>query len=228
MVTTDLSGGVSNVLTVALDKFPEPYGIKDLESRIVYANPALIALFGVKSVSDVVGKFDHEIKSKLVQFDNAAEEFQKQDKQVIDTKCSLVTLEIHPKAIDHPFIVRKVPLLNNEGECIGIIGHNRNLEICTLNDYVRGSMPGSLLLNRPDDTFSERECEIIFFRLQGLKSRVIGNIMYLSCRTIENSLQRMYNKAGVNHIDDFRAFCEEKNYHRYLPRRFINRVCCKF
>ncbi|WP_176487258.1 helix-turn-helix transcriptional regulator [Candidatus Regiella insecticola] len=213
-------------LIFTLDKIPEPWGIKDLESRFVYANSALVKLFNVKSRADIVGKFDHEIASKLTA-DNAVE-FVRQDNQVISMKRDLITLELHPNAVDYPHIVRKLPFFNEDEECVGIIGYSKNLEVCSLNDYVKGSMPGSLILNPPDDLFSERECEILFFRLQGMSAKDISERLCCSTRTVENHLQIVYQKAGVNCLASLKEFCINKDYHRYLPKRFMTKLRINF
>ncbi|WP_339056722.1 helix-turn-helix transcriptional regulator [Candidatus Regiella endosymbiont of Tuberolachnus salignus] len=217
---------IPNELKLILDQVPEPWGIKNLESRFVYANPALIRLNSLKSSSDMVGKIDHEVESTLAEL--GAESFKEQDRKVFKTKKDLVTLELYPKAVDYPYVVRKYPYFNDKQECIGVVGYVKTLEVCSLDSYVKGSMPGSLLLRNPDGFFDEKECEVIFFRLQGMKCSAIGERLNLSRRTIENRLQLLYTKAGVKNSDEFKCFCEEKNYHRYLPKKFIPQLSIHF
>ncbi|WP_413737735.1 PAS domain-containing protein [Sodalis sp. RH21] len=65
------------------DELPDPYCIKNLESRIIYANPAMAKeVFNVKSTAELIGKLDCEINSKLEDFDNPRE-FVRQDQTVI-------------------------------------------------------------------------------------------------------------------------------------------------
>ncbi|MBT9429714.1 MULTISPECIES: helix-turn-helix transcriptional regulator [Symbiopectobacterium] len=93
------------------------------------------------------------------------------------------------------------------------------------NRYIHGRFTDSLLLNKPDDFFTERECEIIFLKLQGRTCKSIGDMLFLSPRTIESYLQRLYAKVGAYHFDDFAEFCHNKNFHRYLPNRFLSCKC---
>lgn len=211
-----------------LDQFPSPYGVKDLDSRYVYVNDAALSLFGLKSRSEVIGKLDIEIKSKLTEFDDSGFEFIRQDKLVTDSESKLSTLEIHPIAVDYPYIVNKIPFYNDANDCVGICLFSRNLEVYSLNDFVKGNMPGSLLLNKPDHFFTERNCEIMFFRLQGLTNRETAERINLSPRTVEHYMQMLYEKVGVNHFDDFKNFCVARDYHRYLPKRFIHTDHLKF
>lgn len=212
---------IPQALISLLDQMPDPFSIKNLDSRYLYVNPAALRLFDVKKPDDVVGKLDNEIKSKLVEFDNAAEEFQRGDRDVFRTRQTLSTLEIHPLAVDYPYLGHRIPWKNEEGRCIGVMAYTRKLEVYTLNDFVNGHMPGSLLLNKPDEFFTERECEIMFYRLQGLKTKEVAERLNLAEKTISNYMQLLYEKSGVSHFDEFKEFCKKKNYDRYLPRRFI-------
>ncbi len=205
-----------------LDQFSSPYVIKDLESMHVYTNNAALSLLGLKNKSEVLGKSDIEIKSKLFELDDTGLEFVRQDKQITASEKAMRCLEIHPAAVECPYIVNKIPYYNDEKECVGICVYTRNLEVFTLNDFVKGHMPGSLLLNKPDYFFTERNCEIMFFRLQGLTNKETAERLNLSPRTVENYMQMLYEKAGVNHFDDFKNFCVTRDYHRYLPKRFIH------
>ncbi|WP_413737737.1 helix-turn-helix transcriptional regulator [Sodalis sp. RH21] len=134
----------------------------------------------------------------------------------------MISLEIHPHAVDYPFTVNKIPFRNEANKCIGVLVYTKKLEVYTLNDYVKGNMPGSFLLNKPDDFFTERQCEIMFYRLQGLKAKDAAKRLNLSENTICNYMQTLYDKAGVTNLDEFKSFCEQRNYHRYLPKRFIS------
>ncbi|WP_213989669.1 helix-turn-helix transcriptional regulator [Sodalis sp. dw_96] len=213
---------LSNSMISLLDQFTDPYGIKDLDSRYVYVNMAAVSLFGLKSPSDVIGKLDIEIKSRLTEIDDLGLEFVRQDRKVTDHESKLATLEIHPLAVDYPYIVNKIPYYNDDNECVGLCLYSKNLEVYSLNDFVKGHMPGSLLLNKPDYFFTERNCEIMFFRLQGLTNKETAERINLSPRTVESYMQMLYEKVGVNHFDDFKNFCISRDYHRYLPKRFIH------
>lgn len=210
------------MLSRMLDLLPEPYCIRTPDSPIIYANLAFAKLASLRSVSDIIDRFDYEIPSCLFENADLCEEWRIQDRKILSDRKSQVMLEVHPNAIDYPYICRKIPFYNNDHQCIGAVHSIKYLEIFTPNDFIRGKFPGSLLLNRPNDFFTEKECEIIFFRLQGMSTKEISKIINLSKRTIENRLSAMYLKAGVNHLDDFSEFCEKINLHRYIPKRIIS------
>lgn len=217
------------LLTCTLDQLPHPFFIREKGStRFIYANMAMAKLVGLRSPDAMIGRLDDEIPASLFDNEVAASIWQQQVREVVDTQCKLSLLEVHPKAIDYPYFSKKFPLYNDNNECIAMAASVRYLEVFSPNDFIRGKLPGSLLLNKPDDTFTERECEIAFFRLQGMSSKEIGNILCLSPRTIECRLSGMYMKAGVKHLDDFKYFCETRNLHRYLPKRLLSRKIVGF
>ncbi len=153
-------------LTSSFDKMPEPFGIKNLESRYVYTNQAVIDIYGLKNKADVIGKTEYEIKSRLSESDDSSKEFVRQDRQVSNSGNSLLSLEIHPLAVDYPYIVNKIPYMNDDDECVGVLAYSRKLEVYSLIRLCERPYAGSLLLNKPDNFYTERECEIMFFRLQ--------------------------------------------------------------
>lgn len=213
---------IPEMLTRSLDLLPDPYAIRTPDGEFLYANLAIAKLAGLRSAHAMMDRIDYEIPSRLFEDENTLEAWRSQDRNIIASRKPLAMLEIHPDAVDSPYICRKVPFYNSENQCIGSFCTIKYLEVFSPNDFVKGKLPGSLLLNRPDDFFTERECEIIFFRLQGMTSKDIAPILFLSARTVENRLATMYSKAGVNHLDDFREFCEKRNLHRYLPQRLIS------
>lgn len=213
---------ISKSLTRTLDQLPTPFFIREKDTtRFIYANMALAKLVGLRSPDAMINRLDDEIPASL--FDNplSAKLWQDQVKHITATQTKLSLLEVHPEAVDCPYISKKFPFYNDDDVCVAMAGTIKYLEVFSPNDFLRGRLPGSLLLSKPDETFTEKECEIIFFRLQGMSSKEIGSILCLSPRTIENRLANMYVKAGVSHLDDFRAFCEHRSLHRYLPQRLL-------
>ncbi|MEA9389092.1 PAS domain-containing protein [Acerihabitans sp. TG2] len=201
------------------DQMKEPYGIKNFESRYVYANHALLKVYGVNKVSDLVGNTEKEIKSKLVEPENTALEFIRQDRVVFNLDQPLNSLEIHPLAVDYPYLVNKVPFRDINNKCIGILAYVKRLDVYSTNNYVKGNMTGSLLLNKPDDFFTERECEVMFYRLQGMAPAAVALRLGLSETRFSHCMQGLYLKAGTANFDDFQAFCVSRFYHRYLPAK---------
>lgn len=220
MINADVA--VPKILTHILDNLPTPFFIRDKEStEFIYANVPLAHLVGLSHPDKIIGKIDNEIPCRLFEDENSAKLWQNQVRHISSTHNEISLLEVHPDAIDHPYITKKFPFFNEEGECIGMAGFAKYLEVYSPNDFVKGKLPGSLLLNKPDDFFTEKECEVIFFRLQGMNCKEISKILCLSPRTIENRLAFMYTRAGVNHMDDFQEFCEKRDLHRYLPKRLL-------
>lgn len=210
-------------LTRTLDQLATPFFIRDKKTtRFVYANMALAKLVGLRSPEAMIDRIDDEIPASLFDNDIAAKLWQEQVRHITATQTKVSLLEVHPKAVDYPYISKKFPFYNDDDECVAMAGTIRYLEVFSPNDFIRGRLPGSLLLSKPDDSFTEKECEVIFFRLQGISCKEIGNILCLSPRTIENRLANMYLKAGVSHLEDFREFCEKRSLHRYLPQRLIS------
>lgn len=213
---------IPDIMRQSFDRMSEPYSIVNCESRYIYANLALAKLVGFNTPDGLIGKLYSEVQARIFDNEQSLNAWWEQDKQVINNPNKpMKMLEIHPEAAISPFTVEKIPLLEG-GKVVGLIHHNRYVEVLKPNGFIKGRKPGSLLLNIPDKDFNERECEIIFLKLQGVTCRQMANILNRSRRTIENRLQSIYDKMGVSNYEDFTNYCEVKNLDRYLPRRYLD------
>ncbi|MBP2170786.1 DNA-binding CsgD family transcriptional regulator [Erwinia toletana] len=213
---------VPDIMRNSFDRMSEPYSVVNCESRYIYANLALARLVGFNTPDGLIGKLYSEVQARIFDNEKSLNAWWEQDKQVINNpEKSLKMLEIHPEAAISPFTVEKIPLFE-DNKVVGLIHHNRYVEVLKPNDFIRGRKPGSLLLTIPDNDFNEKECEIIFLKLQGITCRQMANMLNRSRRTIENRLQSIYDKMGVSNYEDFTHYCEGKNLDRYLPRRYLD------
>ncbi len=204
------------------DQMTEPYGIKNHESRYLYANQAILDVYGLKKFTDIIGKTEREINSKLVECALVVNEFMRQDRQVYDGHGQLNSLEVHPGAVAYPYLANKVPFRDESNRCVGVLAYAKKINVMGLNPFILQHMPGSLLLNKPDDFFTERECEVMFYRLQGMAPAAVALRLGLSEPVFAKCMQRLYLKAGTVHFDDFEDFCIGRHYHRYVPNRLIS------
>jgi len=213
---------ISHTLASLLDLFKEPYAIRDLLSRTLYANGPMLRMYKVGRQDDLVGKLDKDVLSPLVEYDNVPHEWAMQDRYVIKTKERMSFLEVHPRSQDHPYIMTKVPFYNDDGICDGTVAFINILTTYSADDFITGDMPTSMLLTKPDDFFTEKECEIMFYRIQGMRAKEVAQKLGMSENTVCNYMQLLYYKTGAKQIEGFKAFCKRRNYHRYLPKRFLS------
>ncbi|WP_440864657.1 helix-turn-helix transcriptional regulator [Symbiopectobacterium purcellii] len=119
-------------------------------------------------------------------------------------------------------MVREFPFYNENNKCQGVVIYCRALEDFSYTQLIGGNNTGSFLLTRPDDFFTEKECEVIYLSLHGQTPKSIAARLVCSVQDVECSLQKIYNKANAKHYDNFYEFCYLRGYHRYLPRCFIS------
>jgi PAS domain S-box-containing protein len=94
--------------------------LKDRNGYYSYANRTMLDMFGLSSPADIVGKTVYDFFPE-----NAAVAFAKDDRNVIDKGEALMNNEEEVLLRDGrvmPVLTNKIPLLNAEGECEGLIG----------------------------------------------------------------------------------------------------------
>jgi PAS domain S-box-containing protein len=114
-----------NLLRTLIDHIPDEVYIKDKDSRLVDCNKAVIEYWGVKDSRDITGKTDFHLFDK-----GTAQKYFDEEKEVMRTGQSIINLERQCLVrIDNPrcVLATKVPLKDNHGNIIGIVGINRDI-----------------------------------------------------------------------------------------------------
>jgi len=121
-----------NLLRTLIDNLPEFIYVKDTDSKFVIANKGVANFMGAKSIEDLIDKTDFDFYPKEIaeQYYNDEQEIIRCDKSIIDkTEPSIM-----PNGEKRWLSTTKVPLKNNHGEIVGIVGlghditEHKNLE----------------------------------------------------------------------------------------------------
>ncbi|MEA9391394.1 helix-turn-helix transcriptional regulator [Acerihabitans sp. TG2] len=196
--------------------------IKDIESRYIFANSVSYYYGDLPKNFDIEGRLDQECPAY---WSEQAPLFQENERVVRTTgkKKNILNTFIfggREKRVQ-AFLGDVFPLYKN-GECIGTVSYLKRLTFYSMHHYTRGEYPSELTLNKPDCFFTDREFDVLFFVLQGMKPKEIALRLALSNRTVTNKLQMMYQKAQVNSLGALKEFCLAKGYDRYAPSKFVN------
>ena len=113
-----------NMLRTLIDNIPDTIYVKDEQCKKLISNKADLNLFGLK-IEDVIGKTDFELLPKDV-----AERCYKDDMDVIKNKKQVLNREekiINLKGETEWLLTTKVPLIDAQGETIGLVGIGHNI-----------------------------------------------------------------------------------------------------
>lgn len=202
----------------------EPWGVKDNESRFVYANNKYNKLLALPDNFCVEGRLDGELPAPTSEFQA---EFQAHDRKVELAKDRVTSLEIHEfggESYVQPWFFDKYPLIDGNGISVGTVFHGRAVENTTLIRLTKIKTPASLIFTPPSTLFSKREWEVLFYLLHEYASAEIANKLFLSNRTVCNIIQSIYRKAGVSSKRQIIEYCDAKNINNYIPQSFFNRT----
>ncbi|MGV7963876.1 LuxR C-terminal-related transcriptional regulator [Photorhabdus tasmaniensis] len=201
----------------------EPWGIKDKNSCFLYGNQAFKNIQNLSDSFDYEGLFDDEIPWCGAEF---AKEFIIHDKIVITKKGRICSLETHTygkEKILSSYFQEKLPLYNDENECIGILFHGweaKEYSLTQLHQYHK-NLPSSIILQPPTELFTQCEWDIIFFFLQKYTRKQIGQRLNIAHSTVKTYMTRIYGKIGINSRQQLEEYCLANNFHYYVPERFL-------
>ncbi|MGN1449837.1 helix-turn-helix transcriptional regulator [Yersinia enterocolitica] len=199
----------------------EPWGVKDNQSRYVYANNRLHRLLALPDKFNMEGRTDGELPTPIAEFEL---EFQEHDCKVKLLQDRITSVEIHAwdgRSYYQPYFVDKYPLMDENGISQGVICHGRPVEDIILTHLNKIKVPTSLILTPPSDLFTKREWEVLFYILHSFSSMEVATKLHLSSRTIDNITQKIYKKIGISGRQQLVDYCYENKINNYVPQSFF-------
>ncbi|WP_145576501.1 helix-turn-helix transcriptional regulator [Yersinia mollaretii] len=199
----------------------EPWGIRDNQSRFIYANPRYHKLLALPNKYSIEGRVDSELPAPTAEFQG---EFQQQDRQVESSQDRITSVEIHlldGLSYFTPYFCDKYPLIDEKGVSQGTVFHGRPVADTMLTRLTKIKIPTSLVFTPPSELFTQREWEVLFYILHTFSSSEIGKKLHLSPRTICNITQSIYRKAGVTSKRQIIEYCYENKINNFVPQSFF-------
>lgn len=140
----------------------EPWGVKDNQSRYVYANNRLHRLLALPDKFNMEGRTDGELPTPISEFQP---EYQEHDRKVKLLQDRITSVEIHAwdgRSYYQPYFVDKYPLMDENGVSQGVICHGRPVEDVVLTYLNKIKIPISLILTPPSDFFQKESGRCYF------------------------------------------------------------------
>jgi DNA-binding CsgD family transcriptional regulator len=223
------------------NQMPGLIGLTTFDNRVAFANNTFAKLLGFKSSDDVVDIPYMNMRCKAVE---DHESFEKQNSQVFSRKKKTTALGCHRYANDDDWriiLCEKSPLLNNEGEMIGLINYSidiTNYNLIDCSRFILSSLnkaniahPRNFFYLIEDGTvntykLSKRQTECLFFLLRGKTDKEIGGILGLSSRTIESYINEIKFKMNCLTRTEVIEKAFSEGMANILPESFVNK-CLK-
>lgn len=114
-----------NLLRTIIESVPDPIYVKDRDSRFILANRAVWGGLGLPNAEAIVGKSDWDFMDA-----ENANHYRQDELRLMETRQSLINQEAEghgPDGIHAVYLLTKVPLLDSDGEVIGLVGVNRSI-----------------------------------------------------------------------------------------------------
>ncbi|HGJ5856993.1 PAS and helix-turn-helix domain-containing protein [Arsenophonus nasoniae] len=193
----------------------DPWGVKDLDSKFVYANN--LSHLGIKLDFNIEGMFDSELPHPVAELSS---NLLIHDHKVISDRKKEIAIQTTLNFKENrlkPYFFEKRPFYNQSGEIVGTIYHGReivNFQTYDMSPYVYFFTP-------PNDLFTKRELEVIFWAQQRLSLKEIARRLNIGTRTASNHLNIIYQKADVHSAYQFIEYCKATGLDKYIPQDFL-------
>ncbi|MEN3262400.1 LuxR C-terminal-related transcriptional regulator [Sodalis endosymbiont of Spalangia cameroni] len=216
----------SNSLISFIKNSSDHWLIKDNDARYVFVNDSASSFFKFPKKFDVEGKSAKEIPTDICQ--ELWPELTKSDKKVVEKNKKIISIAIHHYGKGNtselvPHYMEREPLYDDNNSLIGIVSYGRRLDIPELLCYMSRLGRKTIQTDAPDNLFTKRELEVIFWALQRLGVKEIAKRLNIACKTAEVHLMNIYHKADVHSKYQLIEYCKQTGLDQYIPLDFIRK-----
>jgi len=121
----DTSFAQKNLFNLIIENLPDQIYLKDAESRFILCNTPVAHNAGFKSPQEVIGKTDLDLyPHEAEQFFNDEQSLMKLDRSLINHEEQFLDKETNELRWN---LSTKVPIKNNKGKVVGLLGINRDI-----------------------------------------------------------------------------------------------------
>lgn len=193
------------LLRAICETIPDPIFVKDLESRMILANPAVLRTVG-KSAKEVLGKSNDEFFPDP----ESARMVMENDRRIMQSGTAAVLEEIFQTSNGvRVFLSTKVPYRDADGRIIGLIGVTRDITGRKLAEKALKKSHDELEERVRERTAELRAANAAISKseasLRALSNNIPNGITYQLVRTEEGRSWFEYISAGIERLYGFPA-----------------------
>lgn len=199
---------------------------KDHKFRLIFANPHFYRRLGLKSEKELLGKDDFELFPEPL-----AKKFRKDDEWIIAKSKpmnGLIELFLNLQGIPAWYLTNKFPILNNEGQPVGVMGTvqrydkdslslTRDKKMESIIEQLRSSTTKAPNINRlaKKNGMSHRQLNRRFKEATGLTPQqfMVRSRIEKACETLRES------EAPISQIAYELGFCDQSAFTAQFRKR---------
>ncbi len=175
--------------------------LSDTEHRFIAANDDYVKLIGYESIDQIRGLTLNELDTPL-KVDQA--QLEQLDCEVMRTREEMKIISCHyfSKHKQHITLAGKTPFYNLKGDLVGVMNVFYEINTDVFFSYIQEWMGSGKTQSMSQDAtrkqiiqmyadkldVSKRQAEIVFYMVQGKTSKQIGELLYISSRTVEKHI----------------------------------------
>ncbi|HCA3439649.1 TPA: PAS domain-containing protein [Salmonella enterica subsp. salamae serovar 35:g,m,s,t:-] len=207
----------------AFNNAEEPRGVKDLDSRFMYANRAYKKLLGLPEDFQLVGKSLGQLKLDLV---GLWESSRLHEMQVITSCKPIRSLEIFPFSNGEyeAYIFERGPFFNRNGEVIGTAFMGRDVKGFLALEFITKMQGDRLPISEnadPLQNLKEREWEIIFLICRNYSRSSVAKKLGISEDWTHKCLKNIYERFNVHSVEELTRFALERGWLTTFPKGLL-------
>lgn len=199
----------------------EPWGVKDAQSRYIYANQAYYNFLEIHDdIAKNITEFSYEAIPALA---SLAGRLIAHDQKVMQTGQRLEavgTLLIGENY--RSFVFEKYPFFEESGHIVGTVFHLKPFERLSMGYFLEKPFYGEATFTPPTNIFTKREWDVLFLLFRGSLRNRVSEFLGISEISVRNLISRLFLRTGASSKEALLELGVNNGWHLYVPPRFAS------
>lgn len=200
----------------------DPLCLKDIDGKFIFANAAYLRFIGVPLDTPIEGETEDNIFADTVFSPGADFTYDDADfRKNYGAKITIVRESARTIHGGYEFYLfdRSPVFIEDVLSAYLIIG--RKQFIFSLSDFYRNKTPSEVKTTLPNELFTDREWDVLFFLQQNLNREQIAGYLDMSPITVKNHINHIYKKTLSRNSMELIDFCSKRDLLHYISIKNI-------
>jgi hypothetical protein len=202
------------------DSSPEPWGLKDLQSRYIYVNKAYLALLDLPEDTDVQGKTFADLTGDTGKFSDS---IRMHELLVIEKQHAVYSREVREFGHDHtvsPYVFKRMPYFSHDGQIVAIEFNGMPwdaLAFLNSNYPILLSQKVAAKPTKPTLVLNEQEWEILYLYCLGVKRKELAFRFGESEVWMKHALKNISLKLNLDSQSELLSYVIKEGWINHIP-----------
>ncbi len=212
---------ISQQLINTWENNQDPYTLKDINSKYLYANIAFYKLINLSDDFNIIGLTDYDIPNAVCFLQK---NYIKLERKVFETQKRVSSIESHifnQNRERQIYLCDRTPIFNDNNQLFALSFHYSPYMDFSSNYYINEIIPNQVNRENKHANINSEEIEILSLFSHSMTMEEISQLLDIEEEKIEVLLLTLCQRFNLETLDELMDYCITRRLHSNIPEKIM-------